>query len=624
MSASQFKADLEEVIEEGWTGYGQTNDLLMKIAVYGVIFLALTGQKLVDYIVYKAINSTGYGKFCRHRHEIYRRAREVGKWAHKYPYLEYPNSPARTITYKEHKERCLGKDNNKVVPINKNQQTQQKTLQKVIEVCQALIAEGSLPDKATARGKAIINKSKQLFGKGVSLSTLQKPQYLSIWYPQPQDGSNAESPKTGVIASPERVTEFLLPDVWQELEGQEGLESLQGEYLSHWERYWWNRNAKEQQNQGLSQLHTPAIYEGILALAPAKALSAETSIYNSQELGFATEAAGEGERGYERVRNAMEQTRSAGERSVTERDLELALTGEENVNYTGARINLISTNSTLSQTVSILINSIINSLNSLPEEFRVNNSDLISTSVDNLITQLINFNSLQWAPRSNLVILINLNVLLYICTITRPLDSRHVLLDLINERLDTSPSPVANQQQLFPAQQSITATQQDQEQIQIASNEQIHMQADASGVQGQTEGNSTNSSSNPPQSTIINTSNLQQSIASNQAPHDPENSDNAVDNNVIAPLQPQEAKFKMETLQKAKQQLNTFCNVRGVRLLPQMRDQLRQFLQHCLMDKSTYPVLQRQAWEWFALHQDLINQIKDFTGFWEYFEDLVY
>ncbi len=43
---------------------------------------------------------------------------------------------------------------------------------------------GKLPAAIGARAKAIINAAKELFGKGVSMLTLRKPSYLSLWHPR--------------------------------------------------------------------------------------------------------------------------------------------------------------------------------------------------------------------------------------------------------------------------------------------------------------------------------------------------------------------------------------------------------------------------------------------------------
>ncbi len=65
-----WKKDLETVIAEGWTGPGQTNQLLKEFGCYGHVFLGYCGEELVDFIHQQAISSPGYQQWCRHQREI--------------------------------------------------------------------------------------------------------------------------------------------------------------------------------------------------------------------------------------------------------------------------------------------------------------------------------------------------------------------------------------------------------------------------------------------------------------------------------------------------------------------------------------------------------------------------
>jgi hypothetical protein len=541
MSTHNWRNNLEVIMGEGWTGFGQTNEILKKIATYGVVFKELQGKELYEYISRKAQSLPNYYIFCRHQHEIDRRAREVGKWAESYPYLIYAQSPIRDITYKEHSENCFGKNanasggGNKVVAINKRQETHQKTMEKVTEVIGLLKQEGSFPERATARGNAIIAKSKEVYKQGVSPNTLRKEEYRVLWHPLYEVVEVVGLGQLGVIADCERVSGYFLPDVWEELENQEGGEGVEcvlGEYLSDWERYWWDRELESRENKGLKELHPNSIYEGIRFLGAAKEPELERASDNSQELGLETI------------------------------QLENNLINELKVKF-----HLILISSFLVQ-ITVLI--------------------------------LLNIDS--------------------ICVLAfSPLWRRYVLL--AHESTEERNRACEEEQQPSPVHQSGDGYQAQQPALQTDKIEssQVRLTSPAGDNQGQIEDKETNSCNG---SFNTDTTSGYHQPALTQAP------DNLSSHNdsqsEITPLQWQEAKFKMETLQKAKQQLNIFCNVRGVRLMPQIRDQLRQFLQHCLMDKSPYPALREQAWQWFASHQEIINQIKDFTDFWDYFEDLAY
>ncbi|MDG2614695.1 hypothetical protein P7L53_00420 [Thermoleptolyngbya sichuanensis XZ-Cy5] len=84
--ANKFLLDLQNDISPGWTGHGQTNFMLGRITLLSYCFghylqglkKPLTGERLVLEIVKVATQSPGYKDWCRHQHEIYRRAEE---WA---------------------------------------------------------------------------------------------------------------------------------------------------------------------------------------------------------------------------------------------------------------------------------------------------------------------------------------------------------------------------------------------------------------------------------------------------------------------------------------------------------------------------------------------------------------
>lgn len=73
-----WKADLEQLIAEGWTDHGQTNHLLKEIACYGRVFLALEGEALVNHIETTATNCPGFFEWSDHQNDIHRRAKH---WA---------------------------------------------------------------------------------------------------------------------------------------------------------------------------------------------------------------------------------------------------------------------------------------------------------------------------------------------------------------------------------------------------------------------------------------------------------------------------------------------------------------------------------------------------------------
>lgn len=83
--ADKYLNDLNAEIEIGWTGTGQTNRLLGRIAMRSYVFHhviaggnPLTESALVNEIVRVARSLPGYQEWCQHQHEIEHRAEE---WA---------------------------------------------------------------------------------------------------------------------------------------------------------------------------------------------------------------------------------------------------------------------------------------------------------------------------------------------------------------------------------------------------------------------------------------------------------------------------------------------------------------------------------------------------------------
>ncbi|MBD1917432.1 MULTISPECIES: hypothetical protein [Cyanophyceae] len=82
--AQEWGNDLKTVISEGWTGPGQTNDMLKAIATYGRVFEKLSGLELQRFTVRIALNAPGLNEWCNHLHELAKRciawARAVEKY----------------------------------------------------------------------------------------------------------------------------------------------------------------------------------------------------------------------------------------------------------------------------------------------------------------------------------------------------------------------------------------------------------------------------------------------------------------------------------------------------------------------------------------------------------------
>jgi hypothetical protein len=163
-----WQHDLQTEMQEGWTGYGQTNHLLKTIACYGVVFEGLKGEALADYVLDTALNAEGYERFCRHQHEIRMRCTVWARAAAGY-YWALGEEPQRVGQIHD------GQSVDKVIPINKNQLRAEDAKRRIREAVLRLKAAGELPSDATERLHAIADAAKS------SSQTLYR--YRELWHP---------------------------------------------------------------------------------------------------------------------------------------------------------------------------------------------------------------------------------------------------------------------------------------------------------------------------------------------------------------------------------------------------------------------------------------------------------
>ncbi|MBD2205736.1 hypothetical protein H6G33_26025 [Calothrix sp. FACHB-1219] len=189
----QWRANWEEIITTGWTGKGQTNTLLQIFVGYGIVFLDLESDKLVEFCLSTAINAPGYSQYCRHQHEIEARVRHWvestirNKWYS--AYISYPERLLGTFanTFAEAIAgiKSIDKPKDNVIPFDRRKQQNwersQQAQQRIQIVVRAIEWDSGLPAGATERGKAIRAEYKRRFHKTISQETLQK--HLHLWHP---------------------------------------------------------------------------------------------------------------------------------------------------------------------------------------------------------------------------------------------------------------------------------------------------------------------------------------------------------------------------------------------------------------------------------------------------------
>lgn len=152
-----WKADLELTISEGWTGSGQTQQMLKDIACYGRVFERLEGYELMEFIERTAVTRPGYLEHCGHQHDIDRRARAWAKAAEKY-YWPMGSAPKRTIpTFNINLERAI------------------EAAERIKKAVVQLASKGQLPECVRDRARKIAQVAR------TSAQTLYKN--LELWHP---------------------------------------------------------------------------------------------------------------------------------------------------------------------------------------------------------------------------------------------------------------------------------------------------------------------------------------------------------------------------------------------------------------------------------------------------------
>lgn len=164
-----WKKDLETLIEEGWTGPSQTNQLLKEFGCYGHVFLGYCGEELVDFIYQQAIASPGYQQWCRHQREIKLRSRVWATAIEKYYWPLGSYGKARQAAA-----------NDTVAFNDLRAQSAQESIRAAV---QQLELTSGLPQQATARAKAIRTTQASLGSTSSSLETLYKADNKKLWHP---------------------------------------------------------------------------------------------------------------------------------------------------------------------------------------------------------------------------------------------------------------------------------------------------------------------------------------------------------------------------------------------------------------------------------------------------------
>jgi hypothetical protein len=168
-SAAEWLKSLTDGLNLGWTGKGQSNELIRTACVKAWVFG--DGSRNDAEIVEQLVNTPGYQEFCGHQHEIVRRVKDWMDCVTK-QYWPYCRPDMRPYASMRHEQP----------PAKKPSST--KLIDDVMDRLRQVVAAVSdqpLPKKIAEIVQMIKEKGKEMFGQGFGTNTLYKAKYALEW-----------------------------------------------------------------------------------------------------------------------------------------------------------------------------------------------------------------------------------------------------------------------------------------------------------------------------------------------------------------------------------------------------------------------------------------------------------
>jgi hypothetical protein len=192
VDVGQWRQNWAETIELGWTGRGQTNELLHVMVGYSIVFEGIEDKReLFDRVKSLILSTPGYRQYCNHQHQIDHR---IWDWVNltidRNYYTPYQSRPGRTGEFPGLTiDRADAKR-------PKSTERHDNIVDRLTTTIQTIIERlGQLPDKIRDRIQAIVGTSKELFGSGFGINTLYKSCYFGLWQ-SAETAENRQEPET--------------------------------------------------------------------------------------------------------------------------------------------------------------------------------------------------------------------------------------------------------------------------------------------------------------------------------------------------------------------------------------------------------------------------------------------
>ena len=190
----QWREDLEQQIQQGWTGKGQSNQLLYIIGKYARIFLGCEeDEAIAEYISKTARSAAGFMKYCGDIKRLDQKAKDIAKWCMKNHFPWGSKKATQTDSESEQEN-----------PEVQKAQKQAERLERIRTSVNELNKTGEMPETIRGMAQAIAKAAK------VSVETLYA--HKELWHPEFTETSNSpninnSTPSTTTIAEPSKQAE---------------------------------------------------------------------------------------------------------------------------------------------------------------------------------------------------------------------------------------------------------------------------------------------------------------------------------------------------------------------------------------------------------------------------------
>jgi hypothetical protein len=167
----QWREDLEKQIETGWTGKGQSNQLLYLMGKYARVFLGCEEiEAIAEYITKTARAAAGFLKYCGDIQRLEQKAKDIAKWCIKHHFPFGSKKGEQTENESENTE-------------TQKAQKQAERLERIRTSVNELNKTGEMPETIRGMAQAIAKAAK------VSVETLYDNKQL--WHPEFTESRNS-------------------------------------------------------------------------------------------------------------------------------------------------------------------------------------------------------------------------------------------------------------------------------------------------------------------------------------------------------------------------------------------------------------------------------------------------